>query len=237
MRYHSLTVFFHIYQLVKNSIVIAILLFVLRKDSEFWLIEYGLYAFVIFIVLRVCYIVIAWFVEKYEWQDRTFYIHKGIFMKHTSTIPFSKIQNVTRKTTIFHKIFGLTSVTFETAMDGEDDAIHFEVLSRQHANFLIGLVQTDKQNALQNEQVNSDATQTESQENKDPKQDAVQKTNRTVHFTPQRQDLWKASFTSLSFLAFIPIAFGVLDYINPLLPETDQVEGIFQLLLDSKWIF
>src|SRR5699024_1622511 len=162
---------------------------------------------------------------------------KGIFMKHTSTIPFSKIQNVTRKTTIFHKIFGLTSVTFETAMDGEDDAIHFEVLSRQHANFLIGLVQTDKQNALQNEQVNSDATQTESQENKDPKQDAVQKTNRTVHFTPQRQDLWKASFTSLSFLAFIPIAFGVLDYINPLLPETDQVEGIFQLLLDSKWIF
>lgn len=237
MRYHPLTVFFHIYQLVKNSIVIAILLFVLRKDSEFWLIEYGRYAFVIFIVLRLCYIVIAWFVEKYEWQDRTFYIHKGIFMKHTSTIPFSKIQNVTRKTTIFHKIFGLTSVTFETAMDGEDDAIHFEVLSRQHANFLIGLVQTDKQNALQNEQVNSDATQTESQENKDPKQDAVQKTNRTVHFTPQRQDLWKASFTSLSFLAFIPIAFGVLDYINPLLPETDQVEGIFQLLLDSKWIF
>src|SRR5699024_5095602 len=36
---------------------------------------------------------------------------------------------------------------------------------------------------------------------------------------------------------FRRVLFRSLDYINPLLPETDQVEGIFQLLLDSKWIF
>src|SRR5699024_7153870 len=208
MRYHSLTVFFHIYQLVKNSIVIAILLFVLRKDSEFWLIEYGLYAFVIFIVLRVCYIVIAWFVEKYEWQDRTFYIHKGIFMKKTSTIPFSKIQNVTRHTTIFHKVFGLTSITFETAMDGEDDSIKFTVLTKKQAAFLLDLVKEEEKQAKETDEKVLDqeenANITEHKEIND----------RVVHFLPSKQDLWKASFTSLSFLAFIPLIFGVYEYIE-----------------------
>ncbi len=236
MRYHPLTIVFRIYQLVKNSLFFIILLFVLRKDSESLFFEYGRYAFVIFIIWRLFYIVIAWFVEKYEWKDRTFYIHKGIFVKHSSTIPFSKIQNVTRKTTIFHKIVGFASLTFETAMDGENDAIHFEVLSKKHADFLVDLVQQSKHNIPQEEYMNSDVVRIDKQEDEELERVTVQKAVRIVHFTPKRADLWKASLSSLSFLAIVPIVGGLFDFIGPLLPETDQVEGIFQVLLDSKWI-
>ncbi|MFD1849725.1 PH domain-containing protein [Oceanobacillus bengalensis] len=234
MRYHPLTIAFRIYQLVKSNLLFALILFVFQKDSEFWLWKYGKYAFLLFIILRLIYIVTAWFVEKYEWKDLMFHIHKGIFVKRTSTIPFSKIQNVTRKTTVFHKLVGLTSLTFETAMDGEDDAIHFEVLTEKQANDLIDLVQPGKQTILQKEQ--ADIAQMDEQENEDLEQEAVQQKNRMVHFTPKRKDLWKASFTSLSFLAIIPIAVGAFDYIGPLLPETDQVEGLFQVFLNSKWL-
>lgn len=228
MRYHPLTIAFRIYQLIKNSFFFIILLFVLRKDSDFWLFEYGRYAFIVIVVLQLAHIVLAWFMEKYEWQERTFHIHKGVFVKHTSMIPFSKIQNVTRKTTLFHKLLGVTSVTFETAMDGEDDSIHFQVLKKDHANFLIELVQSGKQ---KNEAIIESAMEEE-----EIIEASVPTPNRTVHFKPERKDLWKASFTSLSFLAIIPIVFGALDYLRPVLPEEDEVEGIFQTLLATKWL-
>ncbi|MFD2043760.1 PH domain-containing protein [Ornithinibacillus salinisoli] len=237
MRYHPLTIAFRIYQLVKNSFLIGLILFIFRKDSEFWLFKYGRYAFVIFLVLQLLYIVVVWFVEKYEWKDRTFHIHKGIFVKQTSTIPFSRVQNVTRKTTIFHKIFGITSLTFETAMDGEDDAIHFEVITKKHADFLLELVQPGKKNIVQKESVTEEVTNIDVHKEEAPeKQELIQETTRTVHFTPKRKDLWKASFTSLSFLAIIPIVAGIFDHMEPLLPEEEQIEGIFQSLLHSKWL-
>lgn len=187
---------------------------------------YGRYAFLLFVVFRLFYIIVSWFVEKYEWKDHTFHIHKGIFVKRTSTIPFSRIQNVTRKTTVFHKIFGLTSLTFETAMDGEDDSIHFEVLSKKHADFLIDLVQPGKQHDV-----------AEIHETEEVEQEMLQERSRKIHFTPEKKDLWKASFTSLSFLAIIPIVFAGLEYLEPLLPDTDQLEGVFQMLIASKWLF
>lgn len=140
MRYHPLSMVFKIYQLIKSNFILMLLLFVIQRDSESWYFVYGRYAFLVFVFSRLLYIVASWFVEKYEWKDRTFHIHKGLLVKRTSTIPFSRIQNVTRKTTLFHKIVGLTSLIFETAMDGEDDSIHFDVLSKKHADFLIDLV-------------------------------------------------------------------------------------------------
>lgn len=254
MKYHPLSIGFKIYQLIKNNFILLVLLFVIQRDSESWYFVYGRYAFLLFVFLRLLHIVASWFVEKYEWKDRTFHIHKGIFVKRTSTIPFSRIQNVTRKTTLFHKIVGLTSLTFETAMDGEDDSIHFDVLSKKHADFLIDLVQPGKQQAgaLKFEHVEPihenhalDYTNEESIEKYDENvpgyvengQQNVLEKRRHVHFTPEKKDLWKASFTSLSFLAIIPIIFAGLDTLRPFLPDTNQLEGVLQVLLASKWLF
>lgn len=254
MKYHPLSIGFKIYQLIKNNFILLVLLFVIQRDSESWYFVYGRYAFLVFVFLRLLYIVASWFVEKYEWKDRTFHIHKGIFVKRTSTIPFSRIQNVTRKTTLFHKIVGLTSLTFETAMDGEDDSIHFDVLSKKHADFLIDLVQPGKQQtgAQKFEHVEpihenhaldyADEESIEKSDENEPGyvengQQNVHEKRRHVHFTPEKKDLWKASFTSLSFLAIIPIIFAGLDTLRPFLPDTNQLEGVLQVLLASKWLF
>ncbi|RLL43732.1 hypothetical protein D8M04_12475 [Oceanobacillus piezotolerans] len=225
MRYHPLTMVFQIYQLVKNSFLIALFLFVIKRDSAFWLFEYGRYVFVIAMLLSLVYIVVSWIVEKYEWKDQTFYIYKGIFVKHTSIIPFSKVQNVTKKTTFFHKVIGLTSLTLETAMDGNDDAIRFPVLSKEKADYLVELVQSG------DHPQNIEEVSSETAESTQQKQEAA---DRVIHFTPSRNDLWRASFTSLSFLAIIPIVLGLIENIGPLLPDTDLFEGIFQVLLDNK---
>lgn len=232
MRYHPLSIGFQIYELIKNSFFLILLLFVIRRSSDAWYFVYGRYAFLLFVGLRLFYIFASWFVEKYEWKDRTFHIHKGLFVKRTSTIPFSRIQNVTRKTTVFHKLFGLTSLTFETAMDGEDDSIQFEVISKKHAEFLIELVQPGKQQDLLHHE--NDETL---QENEELEQKTVQEESRTIHFTPEKKDLWKASFTSLSFLAIIPLIFAGLDFVEPFLPDPDKLKGFFQVLLASKWLF
>ncbi|WP_010094107.1 PH domain-containing protein [Ornithinibacillus scapharcae] len=235
MRYHPMSIAFRIYQFIKNSIFIILLLFLLRRESEFWLFEYGRYAFIGIFILRVIYLIVAWFIEKYEWKDRAFHIQKGVFVKHASTVPFSRIQNVTRKTTAFHKLLGLTSLTFETARDGQDDAIHFEVLTKKDADFLIDLVQPGKQEEQSFVALESDSIDTEMKVDKEPNNE-TERLERTVVFNPERKDLWKASFTSLSFLAIIPIVFGAIEYVQPFLPEADEVEGLLQLVLHSKWL-
>ena len=254
MKYHPLGIGFKIYQLMKNNFILLVLLFVIQRDSDSWYFVYGRYAFLVFVFLRLLYIVASWFVEKYEWKDRTFLIHKGLFVKNTSTIPFSRIQNVTRKTTFFHKIAGLTSLTFETAMDGEDDSIHFDVISKKHADFLIDLVQTGKEQAGAPQFKNVKSIhENHALDAKDEKlvekyDDVVQafvesgqqndlEISRHVHFSPERKDLWKASFTSLSFLAIIPIIFAGLDTLSTFLPDTNQLEGVLEVLLASKWLF
>lgn len=232
MRYHPLSIAFKIYQLIKNSIFLIILLFILKKDSESWVVEYGRYLFIGFFILRILYIVIAWYVEKYDWKDRAFHIHKGVFVRHTSTVPFSRIQNVTRKTTFFHKMLGLTSLTFETAGDGQSDAINFEVITKKDANSLIDLVKPGKQKEKSIADNEMESTYTD----EDKEINETEKPNRTVVFNPERKDLWKASFTSLSFLAIIPIIFGAIDYVQPFLPEADEVEGLLQVIIHSKWL-
>lgn len=229
---------FRLYNLVKGSLFFAFILFVVNRNSESWFFEYARYAFLIVIIWGLLFIIVSWFAETYDLEDNTFHIRKGVFVKRTNMIPFSRIQNVTRKTSFFHKLMGLTSVTFETAMDGKDDSVHFEVLTKKNADNLISLVKPGKQSLTQKENESNPSMVSENEEVVPVEIDTEREleTNRTIHFTPKRKDLWKASFTSLSFLAIIPIVFAALDYIEPFLAETNQVEGYYEVMLASVWL-
>ncbi|GGA60669.1 PH domain-containing protein [Ornithinibacillus halotolerans] len=234
MRYHPLTMLYRLFHLLKNSLFIIIILFVVNHDSDMWMMKYGRYIFIVVIIMMIFNIIVSWFVEKYEWKEKVFYIHKGIFVKETSTIPFSRIQNITRKTEIFHKIFGLTSLTFETAMDGLDDSIHFKVITKKHADELIDLIKVEKDIVSENDETN-ELNDGEMIEQVNTKNTKLTK-ERTLHFTPRQKDLWKASFTSLSFLAIIPIIAGGFEYVQPFLEDRYELEGVVQTFLDSSWI-
>ncbi|WP_347861446.1 PH domain-containing protein [Salimicrobium sp. PL1-032A] len=237
MRYHPLTILFHIYNLVKNSAFIAILLFVVNRESDLWLFEYGRYAFLAIILWRFIYIILSWFFEQYHWKNQAFHMRKGIFVKTSSTIPFSRVQNVTKKTTVFHKLFGLTSLSLDTTMEGEGESIYFAVVSKQHADFLVDLVQeaakekkTTQEEDIRQSEIDSVQGAVEHEEGHPQKNECV------IHFTADKKDLIKASFTSLSFLAIIPISFVVYDYLQSFLPGEDEMEGVFQTVVGSVWL-
>ncbi|UOQ49669.1 PH domain-containing protein [Gracilibacillus caseinilyticus] len=225
MRYHPLTILFRIYQLVRNSFVLVLFLFVIKGQSEFWLFEYGRYALIAVIIWRIIYIFSSWFTETYQWDDHSFHLRKNVFVKQTTTIAFSKIQNVTSHTTIFHKLFGYTSITFETAMDGIDDSITFDFVSKQHATFLKELAQNHSKKSTVNDVEEKESTPTPA---KEPEQKGV------IYFTPSKRELVRASFTSLSFLIIIPIITKLYEYAAQLLPNPEQYNGLFYQLVENK---
>lgn len=221
MRYHPLTILFRLWQFMKNYFVPGFVLFVIKGNSTFWLFEYGRYAFLFYASVHLIYIILNWYMTTYEFQDnQSFKLKKGIFVRQTSIIPFNRIQNVSQRTTLFHRIFGVTSLTFETAMDGVDDEIKFEVLTKKQASWLMDIVKRVEKNHTR-------LPETESKE-----------TIRIaeVHFSPSRRDLWKASFTSLSFLAVIPIAVSLYDKLEPFLPDPERYEGMFFQIINNMWL-
>ena len=133
-RYNPLLILFDLWKLVKNSIFFVIYLFVIKAGSESTFITYGRIIFFLTFGITLISIILKWFTHKYELDDRSFHLYKGIFNKSERTIPFSKIQNVNRHTSLFHRIFKVTSISFETGMAGEDATVKFEVISQKEAD-------------------------------------------------------------------------------------------------------
>ncbi len=232
MRYHPLTILYQIYQLIRNSIILALLLFVWKRGSDFWLFEYGRYIFVLSVLYQFLHIFFNWWTRKYEVKNQSFYLESGVWTKKNQTIPFSKVQNVRREKSFFHALLGLTSLTFETAMDGDDDSIVFEVLTKEQAAQLIDLVEVgeEKVEIAEEKVVEESSGVVKEMMDEDNELD-----NRTIHFQSSNKDLIKASFTSLSFLALIPILSGLYENLQPFLPDDEKVQGMLEKILNNQW--
>lgn len=225
-RYSPLTILFDIGSLLKNSFFFVIYLYVIQANSESVITKYGRIIFLIIVGLTFVSIIYKWFTHKYKVADDSFHLYRGLFSKSERTIPFSKVQNVNRHTSLFHRLFKMTSIHFETAITGESSTVKFEVISKQEAE------QMEKH--LKN--IDQDATDID-QESMDSNPEAVQgDPARTIHFQPTKRDTLKASFTSLSFLVLIPLI-GSFYYS---LDEIFQIEGVakdfFEWTISSWWV-
>lgn len=222
-RYHPLLMLFDIWQLLKNIFFIFIFLFVIKAGSQSLFITYGRLLFFIVCGISFIYITLKWFTHKYALDDRCFYLYKGIFSKSERTIPFSKIQNVNSHTSLFHRMFNVTSISFETGMQGEEAAVKYEVVSKKEAErmeeYIASVVREDAMNL-------------------NPSEMAVEKedSNRTIHFKPMKKDILKASFTSLSFLLFIPLLLSFYSKVDDIFHVVEQTKGIFFSIIGSWWI-
>lgn len=223
-RYSPLVILWDFWNFIKNSFFL-IILFIINYGSESTFFKYGRIAFFVFWGITIISIILKWFTHKYQLDDVSFHIYQGIFNKFERTIPFSKVQNVQRKTSLFHRIFGVTSVTFETGMTGVDAAIKFEVISRKQAEEIEAWVTSPPVNDLNADSLESTEEETIKQE-----------ITRTIHFTPTKKDILKASFTSLSFIALIPILLSLYFKISELFKIEDQAEGFFTSLMSTWWV-
>ncbi|WP_211747794.1 PH domain-containing protein [Paenibacillus sp. Marseille-Q4541] len=135
-RYHPLTMLLELWNVFKSSISIIIFLFIIQVNSNSNFITYGRYAFYAAIVITLIVILWKWLTSEYLLDDAAFHLQHGMLTKTKKTIPFSKIQNVQRHSSYFHRIFNVTSIRFETGMKGDDAAVVFRVLTKAEANSL-----------------------------------------------------------------------------------------------------
>lgn len=226
-RYSPLVMFFDLGKLLRNSFFFVFYLYVLKAGSESALIKYGRIVFLLVVGLTLFSIIYKWFTHKYELDDEAFHLYKGLFNKSERTIPFSKIQNTNRHTSIFHRIFHMTSIHFETAMTGENANITFAVISQAEADRIEAhLKNADQDTEEQNHKY--DEMEVEVEQHQEP--------NRTIHFQPTKKDILKASFSSLSFLVLIPLIGSFYYKINQIFHVEDMAEGFFEKMIGSWWV-
>ncbi|SFS41574.1 PH domain-containing protein [Paenibacillus sp. 453mf] len=262
-RYHPLLILFEVWKLIKNTFSVIILLFVIQMGSEAKWVIYGRWIFYLVIVVSLITIVWRWITERYRLDDTSFYLEQGVFVKSKRTIPFRKIQNVNRHATLFHRIFKVTSIRFETGMTGDEAAVEFHVISRAEADRLekyiadqvnkerVASAMNSKNTMNETETVPSDASEIdlEADQAAEASFDKVEDTafngtseqtpevqQRTLHFKPTKKEVLKASFTSLSFLVLIPIVGTLYSNVQEFIDIEEQAEGILSTVLSSWWM-
>jgi len=223
--YHPLIILFEIVSMIKGSIIFIIYLFVINFNSDSTFIKYGKWALIVSLLISVFYYIVFWFSSTYKLDETSFHIHKGVFTKSKQTIPYTKVQNVNRHRTILHKIFKVTSLKFETAMSGSESAVEFKVISLAEAEKLEQFIKSFKEN--KNDLVTNEETVVENEQIINRK---------TIHFTPTKKDIVKASFTSLSFLVLIPVLGTIYNYANDIFNIEDDAKGLFLQFITSVWV-
>ncbi|WP_256814927.1 PH domain-containing protein [Cytobacillus sp. Bac17] len=208
-RYHPLLILFGLIQLLRNSAFIALFLFVMKAGSQSFLIVWGRKLFLPFIALAALYVLIDWLSNKYEVDDAYIHLSKGIFVRSKRTVPFTKVQNIQRHTSLLHRLFGFTSLTFETGMDGSESAVEFKVISLKEANWLEEMVSAKTEAEMPEESV------------------------KTLHFSPGKKDLVKAAFTSLSFFVLLSLIASIYTKVSDFIDLEERGMGFLKGFLDS----
>ncbi|UJL46224.1 PH domain-containing protein [Virgibacillus sp. NKC19-16] len=230
-RYHPLLILYNIWDLIKNSIFIAILLFIIQGDSDFWLVTYGRIAFVAIFVLILLYIPIKWFTRTYTFDETSLQLQRNFLTTTKQTIPYAKIQHVKRETTLFHRIFNITSLRIETSIQGDVGTVTFHVLTPKEATLIEEKIQIGGQGGGA-----TSASCKAPIEAPEAIPEQQSESNLTIHFTPTKEDTLKASFTSFSFIAIIPIAGTFISQIERTFRMEGQIEGLFSSIFNSWWM-
>lgn len=230
-RHNPLLILFDVWKLVRNSSFFVIYLYVIKAGSESNLITYSRIVFLFIFGITLMSIILKWVTHTYEVENKSFHLYKGLFNKSERTIPFSKIQNVNQQTSIFHRIFKVTSISFETGMTGEDARIKFEVVSQIEADQFEVYIESTNQDELPSIHSINDAIELSSKMNTENGN-----SDRTIHFSPTNGDILKVSFSSLSFLFLIPLLVSIYLKVNDIFDLNLEAEGIFTGIISSWWM-
>lgn len=233
-RYHPASILFKYGRLVRNMFFLFLILFVFNRTDPSTIITYGRYAFLAYVAFSIVSTVLTWLTSAYALDEDRFHLHTGIFNKTERTISFTKVQNINRHTSFFHKILGLTSIRFETATAGEEASVKFDVLTKKEAARIEEIVEAKRKPEVHKEtEIFAEQDESSSTEIPSGKPKALE---RTIHFSPTTRDLIKASFTSFSFLLLVPLLgslyYNVSDFIN----LDERVDGLVGDVMSSGWI-
>ncbi|MFJ7679347.1 PH domain-containing protein [Peribacillus sp. NPDC097198] len=220
-RLHPLKIPFEMWNVLKKEFFLIILLYVLNFGTEkvYMIVLQLIYLF--YFVWKVISLTLNWFTYTYHIKEGNIQIKSGLISKSYRTVPLHKVQNVQRRTTVLHKFFHLTSLTFETGMTGDQGSVLFEAISLKEAQRLETEFSSQEIPAVEEDHLEEDSLKETGAE-------------QTIHFTPTKRDVLKASFTSLSFLAIIPIVATIYKTLDDFF-NLENAEGAVASFLNS-WI-
>ncbi|MBM7618819.1 putative membrane protein [Bacillus tianshenii] len=217
-RYHPAWIAVELITALKNSVFAIVFLFILKANSTSGWIVWGRYLFIAAAILTIFSVFMKWFMHRYELQASSIVVKEGILVKKQRTVAIERIQNHHSNTTFVHRWFNLTSLTLETGTSGDDAAITFPVITNLEKDRILSLLEEK-----------GSAQVAENGENLEQK-------GRTVHFRSTRKDLFKASFTSLSFLAIFPLLSAVYFNLADFFDIEDSAGNAAEYLIGHWWM-
>lgn len=225
-RLHPVKMLLDFVSLIKTNFIIIFFLYVIHfgTDSKLWLASQ--YLFAVFILLAIVYNFFNWFFYRYTVKDEAIHISSGVIKKSERVISLSKIQNIQKRTTVIHKLFNISSITMETGESGDNGSIALAAISKQEADWLETIA-----SIVYDEEI-SEA----SEEEKDPDSIVETQNEREIHFIASKKDVLKASFTSLSFFALIPVVFTIYSNMEDLLPVTSIMGDWLKAIMRYWWM-
>lgn len=227
IRMHPIKIVNSFISTLKNSFFIILFLFVIHFQDVATYILVGRILFGLFLIGCLIAYTIDWWKTTYSFQNRTIYIQRGLFTKKNSSIPFDKIQNIKWNKPFIYRKFNLTTIVLETSASDENATVKLEAVRMEEAEQIEQLVAYYKHDNNHKQEHEEHITDIDSV--------SLPSKERTIHFTPNRKDVIKASFLSFSFFAFIPILIEGYRQIDDVVNLDKQAKGIVAYLT-SSWI-
>ena len=184
-KYPKIKIVYDVLEIIKSNIFFIIMIFVINMNSDSTILNVLRYVFIAIVTLSFLSRIKEMLFTKVVFAADGVRIYTGMFSKSEQFIPREKFENVQTACTVLQRLFGAHTVTMETGDATSDVTLKF--------------VKQDEREKMQayvlSENIASSVV--------------VQDEELAVLFSPTIKDLLKASLTSFSFLAIIPIVLNI----------------------------
>jgi len=236
-RLHPSLILFQLCKMLRNNLITGAILLGVNYGNEKLYMRLLQAVFLLVVIGRIFVIIAGWVSYRYELKEEALHVKQGIFAKSFKTVPLYKIQNIHRRTTMLHKLFHVTALTFETGEAGDDSSLSFPAVTLREAERLEKAVagaggETVVPPVAEQEQGSGEQPGV----NQEPADYQELPVRKTVHFKANKKDLLKAAFTSLSFIAGFPLLWGIYNNLGELLNIEGAVKHVVTAIRESVWL-
>ncbi|MEK4563556.1 PH domain-containing protein [Alkalihalobacillus sp. FSL R5-0424] len=217
-RLHASFLLSELLSTLKSYFFPILLFWIVNRNSESMFIMFAKWGVLALVALSIVSAILQWFHFRYTFTETELQIKKGGLVRKEQYIQYHRIQNVSRATNLIGKIFRVTTVKLET--EAQDDAtVHLKMVTHSQANAIQTFLEWKSNHKTQ------DTLSTE-----------VAAPSKALHYKVTKKELVKASFTSFSIVALIPILMTIFFNIDEVFPLDGHVNRVTSFLWDH-WIW
>ncbi|MFK3937342.1 PH domain-containing protein [Alkalihalobacillus sp. NPDC078783] len=203
---------------IKNFFFPIILLWIVNANSDSTFLLIAKWGVLVIIAISIVSTILEWVHFRYQFTETELQIKQGGLVRKEQYIQYHRIQNVSRATNLIGKLFRVTTVTLETEAQ-EDSTVQLKMMTHTQATSIQTFLEWKS---------NHKTRDTSSAE--------VVAPSKSLHYKVTKKELIKASFTSFSIVALIPILMTIFFNIDEVFSLDGHVDTVMSFLWDH-WIW